>query len=726
MENMKLFLKTKKEFIKNFMSYNSEIKLTAETSNKIKLIDQLIFGFIILFLISITNSIFLNQIGYFFALILMVARWAVTKENKFEKTGLEIPFILFLSAELISAILSVNHPNAFTVLFKRLVLIPIIYVMVAASDDIEKAKTFFKFYIGAALITVIVYIAVAYEHFVAQLYQIESRGPSPFQYVMTAGGLMSFSTVILFAFLINEKTKLKFRILIAAAFVVSALALVLSYTRAAWIGAAAGMLVVLIVKRKWIFLGAGVAALIAMILLSKNSSKVFEYKINSNSIEKVGEFSTHGRAYNLCALGDTLFIADYENGISIRKGSEEIQNIKTVAPVSGIKKWKGNFYIGFLVDSRILLLEKTPQNKLKILKEFISPGRTVDYNVFDGKLYVQDVDSGLTVFTNPKNLKEKIYLKNLSGIKNISIDSLLFAGFDPIKNSLFVYSMESGIPAQRVDSVNIKSGFGFIWINGKTLYFQGENGLVKYYLEGNSIKKIASADLKSIFKMFFNGSNIIAGSVDGSIYELNSDSTSSLKYRQIAKLGFLPTDYLQNGQSNFVTQIKRNRLASIIDQYHDTNLERLSQWRTGWKILMAHPFFGVGDIDLKDVYAEYKDYYLKENFGHLHNNYVHFLVILGFVGFACVLFMLFMIFRLDLKIYKTVKDIPFISSYSLGSLAMFVGFLVSGLAEWNFGDQEIITMIWFTLGLNIAFYKNVFKTGEIRIDKTVVDNNSKG
>ena len=93
----------------------------------------------------------------------------------------------------------------------------------------------------------------------------------------------------------------------------------------------------------------------------------------------------------------------------------------------------------------------------------------------------------------------------------------------------------------------------------------------------------------------------------------------------------------------------------------------------------------------------------------MHNNFVHLLVILGIVGFAVVMFMLFKIFQLHLKIYNTVKDIPFVSSYALGATAAFVGFLFSGLGEWNFGDQEIITMVWFSLGLNIAFYKSYLK-----------------
>jgi O-antigen ligase len=143
----------------------------------------------------------------------------------------------------------------------------------------------------------------------------------------------------------------------------------------------------------------------------------------------------------------------------------------------------------------------------------------------------------------------------------------------------------------------------------------------------------------------------------------------------------------------------------MVDPYHITNINRLNQWKTGFKILASHPIFGVGDIDLHQLYLKYKEPYEKETFGHLHNNYVHFIVILGVFGFIVVVYMLIKIFLLNLKIYKTVKEEEFISSYALGTLAAFTGFLFSGLAEWNFGDHEIITMVWFTIGLNIAFYK---------------------
>jgi hypothetical protein len=57
------------------------------------------------------------------------------------------------------------------------------------------------------------------------------------------------------------------------------------------------------------------------------------------------------------------------------------------------------------------------------------------------------------------------------------------------------------------------------------------------------------------------------------------------------------------------------------------------------------------------------------------------------------------------NIYNSLKKIPIASSFSIGAFASFIGFLFSGLAEWNFGDQEIITMVWFILGLSISFFK---------------------
>jgi O-antigen ligase len=130
-------------------------------------------------------------------------------------------------------------------------------------------------------------------------------------------------------------------------------------------------------------------------------------------------------------------------------------------------------------------------------------------------------------------------------------------------------------------------------------------------------------------------------------------------------------------------------------------------------MFLDHPLFGVGDIDLAKYYVKYKRPYDKEIHGHLHNNYVHFLATLGLFGFLSLMYLFFKIFKKLSGIYSATKGKPFIASYSLGAIAAFASILVSGLSEQNFWDQEITTLIYFTIGLNIALFIQYKKESEL-------------
>ena len=94
--------------------------------NQIRAFEKILFGFVVLFLLTLTNSIFLNQIGYYGALLGVIILFIFSDRNKFEKTKLEIPFLLFILAEIISSILSINKEQAFQNALKRFLLIPIV------------------------------------------------------------------------------------------------------------------------------------------------------------------------------------------------------------------------------------------------------------------------------------------------------------------------------------------------------------------------------------------------------------------------------------------------------------------------------------------------------------------------------------------------------------------------------------------------------------------------
>src|SRR5690606_3126202 len=132
--------------------------------NSLKIIDYLIYFFIILFLLSLTNSIFVNQLGYYAALILILIKYFFTKENPFSKTGLEFALLWFIAAEILSAVFSVDKSAAFNNVLKRILLIPVIYTIAAASIDLERAKKYFKIYLGASLVTVLIYLFFSFNY----------------------------------------------------------------------------------------------------------------------------------------------------------------------------------------------------------------------------------------------------------------------------------------------------------------------------------------------------------------------------------------------------------------------------------------------------------------------------------------------------------------------------------------------------------------------------------
>jgi O-antigen ligase len=149
------------------------------------------------------------------------------------------------------------------------------------------------------------------------------------------------------------------------------------------------------------------------------------------------------------------------------------------------------------------------------------------------------------------------------------------------------------------------------------------------------------------------------------------------------------------------------RAKSIVDLSDPTNHSRLVMWTTGLKIFADHPLLGVGDSDLAEVYAEYKSPDDPEPGGHLHNNFVMLLVTIGIIGLSVVTTMMVKILIVEFGIYNRSKGDWLAGSIALGAFSVFIGFLLNGFFEWNFGDHEIMVFIWFTVGIAIAAERTI-------------------
>jgi O-antigen ligase len=145
----------------------------------------------------------------------------------------------------------------------------------------------------------------------------------------------------------------------------------------------------------------------------------------------------------------------------------------------------------------------------------------------------------------------------------------------------------------------------------------------------------------------------------------------------------------------------RARIRSIVDPQDVTARERLYMWGSGLQILHDRPWTGVGIRGVKSVYPAYKHpNAVRDQRGHLHNNFIQIASERGFIGATCWLWIWVAFYR---DAWSAVRRLspgtPRAMALVIGSLAGITGFHVAGLFEYTFGDSEVIMLVYFLMAL---------------------------
>jgi len=132
---------------------------------------------------------------------------------------------------------------------------------------------------------------------------------------------------------------------------------------------------------------------------------------------------------------------------------------------------------------------------------------------------------------------------------------------------------------------------------------------------------------------------------------------------------------------------------------------RMIMWVTAWKMFRERPLWGWGLIDLAQEAKKYRtpgDLSTRGyvDFGHMHNNFVHIAVIMGVFGLTAFCALWVAVLRQQLKEEQRSGIDKKMLVRTLGGAV--IAFLINGLAEWNFGDSEVITIVWFLVGLLLS------------------------
>ncbi len=144
----------------------------------------------------------------------------------------------------------------------------------------------------------------------------------------------------------------------------------------------------------------------------------------------------------------------------------------------------------------------------------------------------------------------------------------------------------------------------------------------------------------------------------------------------------------------------RLRIESGYDpqQRVDSNQHRIVCWRTGWQMVKAHPWLGLGP----EMVGRNFDRYVPADiprplplgyYGHLHSIYIHYA---AERGVAAALVIVWLLIQLLWDFWRALRRLPPGRSETRfilhGAIAVVLAVAVSGSFELNLGDSEVLAM----------------------------------
>lgn len=144
----------------------------------------------------------------------------------------------------------------------------------------------------------------------------------------------------------------------------------------------------------------------------------------------------------------------------------------------------------------------------------------------------------------------------------------------------------------------------------------------------------------------------------------------------------------------------RQRVTSVFRPHGETdsNQFRIVCWRTGWRMIKAHPWFGLGPEQVRIQFDRWVPDDIPRPlprgwYGHLHNIYIHYAAERGIPTALALVWLLAKVLWDFLAALRRLPAGPGEAKFLLhGAVAVVLAILVSGFFELNLGDSEVLTM----------------------------------
>ena len=194
------------------------------------------------FLVSTFVSIAVNSLALGLMAILWVIQMILDRRLGIRATALDYAFLAYIAVEALSTIFSVD-PGQSLLFSKRILLIGIVYFFAEHLRTLAEAKRETMILLGTGALVGLIGVV-----------KLAVGGPGEntrlgiFQFYMTTSQLMTIALLMLLPFVIHRRTPAKIRIAAGVALVPVAIALYATVTRGAYLAAAAGIILIALVK----------------------------------------------------------------------------------------------------------------------------------------------------------------------------------------------------------------------------------------------------------------------------------------------------------------------------------------------------------------------------------------------------------------------------------------------------------------------------------------------
>ena len=145
------------------------------------------------------------------------------------------------------------------------------------------------------------------------------------------------------------------------------------------------------------------------------------------------------------------------------------------------------------------------------------------------------------------------------------------------------------------------------------------------------------------------------------------------------------------------------RASSVFSVEDPSNVDRLAMAATGFKIIKAQPWLGIGPGLMERVYPAWVvDWAVHDTNPHLHNNILQIAAERGVLGLAAWLWMIAAFALAAWRVLRAEGARGAGGPEARAALAALAGFLAMGMFEYNFSDSEVLMALLYVVSLPLA------------------------